>query len=106
MGRRLRIDLKSALPITFASLFFGFTPARFDLGKMGAPGCIAYANPHVVLGPLLTDFNGEWFSPPFLVPNVPSLAGTEFYNQFFVIDLRANRLGIVVSNAGKGLVGY
>ncbi|MFQ5504282.1 MAG: kelch repeat-containing protein [Planctomycetota bacterium] len=106
LGRQLWIDLKSAPPITLASLFFGFTPTRFDLGQLGAPGCTAYANPHIVVGPLLTDFNGEWYSPPFSVPNWPSLAGREFHNQFFVVDLKANRLGIVVTSAGTGLVGY
>jgi hypothetical protein len=40
------------------------------------------------------------------VPNDPNLVGAVFYNQFLLLDLQANQLGLIVSNGGKATLGY
>ena len=40
------------------------------------------------------------------IPNNPTLAGSTFYNQAWVLDAKANAFGVGTSNRGKGVIGY
>ena len=106
LGQSLRLDVTGAPRIAPGALFFSATATSFDLGQIGAPGCTAYANAHVVV-PFVTDFNGVWFNPPaFSIPNQAGLVGGMFWNQAFVADQPANRLGVIASQGWKATIGY
>jgi hypothetical protein len=40
------------------------------------------------------------------IPNNPAFEGLTFYNQAWVMDAKANALGVGTSNGGKGVIGY
>ncbi len=79
---------------------YGPTPLPFDLGGLGAPGCSVLSSGEDLR--LLTNVLGSalW---QWTIPNAP---GVSFYNQAFVFDPAANALGITVSNAGHGTIGF
>lgn len=106
-GNTFLLRVSGAPPISVGALLVSATPTAFDLGAIGAPGCTAYANPHVTL-PLLTDFNGEWRGPigGIPIPNQASLVGAGFWNQIVLGDRAANLLGIITTNGGEGIIGY
>jgi len=109
-GSSFDIHLDNAMPSSFAMLSFGTsntnsgsTPLPYSLAPHGAPNCS-------VLGALLvtvlypTDANGHGVVTVSL-PNDPSLAGFDIYDQWFCFDATANPLGITVSNAGQATIG-
>ncbi|MAE77746.1 MAG: hypothetical protein CMJ85_12865, partial [Planctomycetes bacterium] len=106
LGKSFMLGLANAPAATGGLLSFGFTPWSLDLGLIGAPGCTAHARPDI-LWPVITDWTGKWPNPtPIPVPNDPNLVGAVFYNQFLLLDLQANQLGLIVSNGGKATLGY
>ena len=106
LGKSFMLDLANAPLNTAGLLFFGFAPWSLDLGLIGAPGCIARARPDIS-GSIATDGFGKWPNPtPIPVPNDAKLVGAVFYNQFLLLDLGANQLGLIVSNGGKATIGY
>ncbi|MAE77151.1 MAG: hypothetical protein CMJ85_09805 [Planctomycetes bacterium] len=106
LGKSFLLDLANAPLNTAGLLFFGFAPWSLDLGLIGAPGCIARARPDIS-GSIVTDGFGKWPNPtPIPVPNDANLVGAAFYNQVLLLDLQANKLGLIVSNGGKATIGY
>ena len=77
-------------------------PLPFALANLGMPGC-----------DLLAAFEFSFVVPAtsgaatFTLPlcDCPNLAGLGFYQQGFVLDAGANAAGMVVSNAGAGVIG-
>lgn len=109
VGTDLRISVANLAPLWGAVLLLGASntewaglPLPVTLDPLGMPGCTAY----------ISGDSGIGFVPfaanhvvPLPIPNVPGALGTRFCNQVVQMDLRANPLGLVASNAGVGLVG-
>jgi hypothetical protein len=79
---------------------YGASPLPFGLGGLGAPGCNILSSGEDLR--LLTNVLGSalW---QWTIPNAP---GVSFYNQAFAFDPAANALGLTVSNAGHGTIGF
>ena len=73
-----------------------------SLAALGMPGCtlLVSAEQSVALQPV-----GKYLSFQLSIPNLPSLAGVNFYTQAFVIDPTANPMGLATSNAVQTTIG-
>ncbi len=106
LGREFILDLKNAPFLTATVLSIGLAPVNFDLGSLGAPGCGILNNPDLTL-PNVTNFSGVWTFPhTFSIPLDPSLSGGRLYLQVLLLDRRANRLGLTVTNGGLAVVDW
>jgi hypothetical protein len=109
LGEAFTLEL-SSLPSNAAALvLFGASrtswppfPLPLALGPYGMPGCTLFASGEAMF-PAATSGSGG--SLGFVVPNATSLVGLTFFNQAFVADPPANRLGLTVSNAGEARIG-
>jgi hypothetical protein len=88
--------------IYFRLLGTSALPVPFDLGPLGAPGCLVEVS---ALSTLLA------FAPPsglgfwgIALPGNPGYAGLTLHWQIAVLDLPANSLGVTVSNKASGTV--
>jgi hypothetical protein len=109
MGEQFTCGLDNALPIAPALLRTGFSRTTWlgfglplNLAGAGAPLCDILTSA-AINEARATDPLGS-ADLDFLIPNDPALMGGRFYQQWVVIDLRANALGIVLSNGGEGLL--
>ena len=69
----------------------------------GAPGCDVFATPDVLeLVPISATGTAN---SPITIPNSGALVGFEAFHQWAVLDIPANTLGIVMSDAGHATVG-
>jgi len=78
-------------------------PLPMDLGSVGMPGCL------LLIDPQATEFvvgSGNTATWTWQIPSAEIWFGTPFYQQVFVLDAAANPLGLTVSNAGLGQLGY
>ena len=75
-----------------------------ELGQINMPGCWLYVSGEVQI-PFTSAFATSWTWSLTLPPFV-ELLGQAFYNQAFLIEPAANGLGLVSTNAGKGIVGF
>jgi hypothetical protein len=104
LGMEFFLDVTS-LPVNaayFRLLGTSAPPAPFDLGPLGAPGCLVEITP----GSTLLAFasaagDGFW---GISLPGNPGFAGLSLYWQIAVLDLPANALGITMSNRCVGTV--
>jgi len=111
VGGSFRWTLERGPANSFALLGFGesdtmsgSTPLPYSLASLGAPGCSVQASPLVtLLSP--TDPAGAATLTATL-PNTPAAIGFQIFNQWFCFDATANALGMTVSNAGKGTIGF
>jgi subtilisin family serine protease len=104
------VILRQARPGTAAVLLFGLSvfewgtsPLPIDLAPFGAPGCLLQVEPLVAF-PVMVGQGGQG-RVVFEIPNDPAFAGALFFNQFGILDVQANPLGVVLTNTGFGLVG-
>jgi hypothetical protein len=111
LGQPFHLDLARARPHSISLLLHGPSstswhgiPLPFDLATLGAPGCQVLAAGNQV-DVLATDPSGAG-RLRFVFPVDPNLFGRAFYNQFVVYDPGANALGFVVSQGGRGTIGY
>ncbi len=74
----------------------------FDLKVLGAPGCVLLASGEAMF-PVTTSDVGT-AGQTFAIPNITSLVGLVFFNQYLISD-SANAFGIVFSNGGQGKIG-
>ncbi len=106
LGKTIQINLANApTPVSPAVLILSTsnaTPLPADLTGAGAPGCFLYVRPDFLLG--LAATNGK-ASVKLPIPNSASLLCVRFYNQFLVVDAKANKLKLTTSNYGRGLIG-
>ncbi len=106
LGKTVQINLANApTPVSPAVLILSTsnaTPLPTDLTGAGAPGCFLYVRPDFLLG--LAATNGK-ASVKLPIPNSASLLCVRFYNQFLVVDAKANKLKLTTSNYGRGLIG-
>lgn len=110
IGRSFRIDLSGALAQTAAGLILGASNTRWgsfrlplSLAPFGASGCQLLASFDLV-GGAATSASGT-ASVAIGIPNVASLVGVVFHNQWFVVDANANTLGAAWSNGGTARIG-
>ena len=97
------------LPLSAAIMAVGFSKTTSSLGALpasltplGAPGCFARVSADATLVIVGAANSAAW---NLTVPNNPSLAGVQFYNQAFAIDPTLNLLGIAVSDAAGAVIG-
>jgi hypothetical protein len=105
---RLRITNLPPTALTFLMLgfsrtsYFGRFPLPFPLDPIGMPGCTLFVSDEVVF--TVTN-QGGIATLPIAIPSAPTVPGVPFYTQAFAFDPGANPLGVIVSNAGEGVVG-
>ena len=104
IGARYPLHLTRATPSSPSVLSFGGSSLNFDLSLLGAPGCAILASsdrgsiaPH-------TDALGS-VEVSLLIPDLATLLGYTFHNQFLVLSPGANPLGIIASNGGTTEIG-
>ena len=87
----------------FSDKSWGNISLPYNLWFYGAPKCNLLASIDRI-DPTVLSSTG-FGSVKFVVPNLTSLISANFYNQWMVVDPKANALGGVFSKGGKGLVG-
>lgn len=74
-----------------------------NLKGMGMPGCLLYVS-YDFLVPINT--GGGSIHWKTIVPPDPKLLGIPFHVQAWFLDRKANPLGVGVTNAGSGVIGF
>lgn len=93
-----RLELRNGPPGSAAFVALGLTEAALPLDGFGMPGCVLHNNQEFGVQLVLLDGAGAgWFPQP--MPNIPSLAGMRFKQQWACLDSTANSLGVSMSNA-------
>ncbi len=106
LGGNFTLELKNAPLLTVTVLLVGLTPVRFDLGPLGAPGCVIVNNPDLTF-PNATNLAGVWSFPhSFPIPVDTNLIGGKVYLQVVLKDLKANPFGATVTNGGLAVVDW
>jgi hypothetical protein len=82
---------------------WGAIKLPLDLGFLGMPGCKLFVSADVSL-PLKS--NAGAARCDLAIPTVAEFVGKSFYLQGLVLDRKANRLGVALSNAGKATIGF
>ena len=110
LGETFSVVLRHAAPLSSAVLVHGSSQTSWsglalpiDLAFLGAPGCCILTDSLVNL-PVVVDANGI-VEVPYPVPQNPVFSGLGFYNQFVILDVLANALGLTMSNGGAALIG-
>ncbi len=106
IGQILNVDLASAKPTTPYFTLLGTTigsPYPLPLDAVGMPGCKLYSSILVSFAGV-TNASGA-STAPYPIPNDPTLTGLMLFHQCGVVDVGANALGLVTSNAGWFVVG-
>ncbi len=75
-----------------------------DLTPMGAPGCYA-AVASLAWWPFTTNAFGTGTFPPVAIPNRPNVIGVHFFDQSYLVDRKANALGIVPIFSSEWVIG-
>ncbi|RLB54021.1 MAG: hypothetical protein DRI90_20640 [Deltaproteobacteria bacterium] len=86
---------------TAAIFFFGAQSTKIDLTPAGMPGCTLYTLPILSLAAVAQN---NVATLTFPVSNQTSLLGATWINQALVLDTKANKPGLVTSNAMKALI--
>ncbi|MBK8979167.1 MAG: hypothetical protein IPM29_25000 [Planctomycetes bacterium] len=110
LGQQFVVQV-SNLPLNGSAFFLGFGSSSsqwpglgrlpFDLGVIGAPGCLVLCTAEVMGVGGVTGGMGSF---SFTIPNDPRLSGLAFYNQAYVPDMAANQLGLTLSNGAVGVI--
>lgn len=112
MGHSFQIHGTNLPPFQLAILTFGFgnrfagMPLPIDLGVIGLPGCDVWTSSDLDI-PFNTGLGGQ-ISYTMSPPTSPGLLNLRFRNQVIARDTGsgANWLGVVLSDAGEGVIGY
>jgi hypothetical protein len=109
LGAKFSVNLARGRPNSPAIFIVGLSKTQWgtkklpwDLVSLGAGGCNLYVSLDVELG-TKTDGSGKVVQS-FTIPNDSRLRGFKFYNQYAVGALGGNAWGVVLSNAGEGLI--
>jgi hypothetical protein len=110
IGNTFRVRLAQARPQAPVALCLGASstswaglPLPMDLGWLGGAGCSLLTAIDVVT-PVTTNSAGA-ASFSYVLPNDIYLLRGRFYNQFVITEPTVNVLGLVLSNAGAGVIG-
>ncbi|HHI78770.1 MAG TPA: hypothetical protein ENK02_02180 [Planctomycetes bacterium] len=111
LGQTFKVNLTSARKNTAAVLIFGTSKTKWiglnlplDLTFLGAKGCFLRASMDLFLVGTAVGSSGS-SSITVGIPNLTSLMGVQFHNQYFVVDPPANSFGLVFTNGGTGKIG-
>ncbi|MEM7202513.1 MAG: hypothetical protein AAF628_19735 [Planctomycetota bacterium] len=89
--------VRAAPPATIVVFLLGVTPSALPLAALGAPGCFLNINASIFF-PGGTDITGK-LGVPTPLPLVPAaLVGGTIFQQWAVVDIPANPLGVTFSN--------
>ncbi len=103
LGQNIRLRLSSAPAATTASLNLALARSSLDLAPMGAPGCTAWVLPLASLKfTTLTEGTAQLAS---VTPNDVKLVGVSLYAQWWMLDAKANGLGMIVSKGMQLTIG-
>ncbi|MFQ5504613.1 MAG: hypothetical protein ACE5F1_07445 [Planctomycetota bacterium] len=110
LGKTFDVKVSGAKPTTAAVLVIGVsntawgkTPLPFSLAPFNAPGCNLLVSYDLLKGTAVdANGNGKVTLP---VPNLPVFLGQRIHNQYFVVDLAANGMGLAWSNGGTATLG-
>ena len=98
-----------ALPGAPAACLIGLSTTRwgslalpFDLSVLGATGCRLFVSIDFV-SPRMINQNGYGTFRAYF--DDPRLPGVPFYNQWVILDARANAMALVFSDAGRAVIG-
>ena len=86
----------------FSNTNYNGLPLPLPLDAIGMPTCTLLAAPEL-LDLVVGTQTATW---SVALPATASLAGLEFFNQAFSLDPATNSLGLVASNAGRGVLGF
>jgi len=89
--------------IGFSNTTWNGSPLPFDLGTLGAPGCLLRASAEGATA-IVTDINGTAVKN-YPLPNDPSLLSIVLYEQVLALDPPANPLNFTASNSGTFTIG-
>jgi Galactose oxidase, central domain len=109
IGESLTLTVLNALPLAPTFMNFGRSKTNwgtlalpFDMRGMGAPGCQILVDPLVIV-PMQNSLGR-----PHLIVKIPNdvrLIGVTVFEQAWTIDIKANKLGLNVSDAGVARIG-
>ena len=107
LGGSYDVTLSDAVASSAAIIFTGLTDSIYNGLSLpyaipGAPGCAVIAAPDVTTF-TVTSVTGT-SSSSFAILNDPAFIGMQMYHQWAILDA-VNSIGIVVSDAGRALVG-
>ena len=104
------VNVGQALPNTAGILVLGASnskwgviPLPLGLAALGAPKCSLLVSANLMLAVAINATGGA--SVKFPIPNIKTLVGAKFYNQYIIVDPKANGLGLVFSNGGESKIG-
>ena len=110
LGGKFDVKISRAVPSSVAILFLGTSDKTWgaiklplDLTSFGAKGCSLLTGGDFLI-PVPLDKNGD-ASVQLVVPMDTKLCGAAFFNQFLIVDQKANNLGLVFTNGGKAVLG-
>lgn len=110
IGATYSVDLAQAVENSAALLFLGASNTKwgalnlpFSLAPFGAGGCSIHASGDVIVG-AATSAQGT-ASLPLSVPLDNAFCGLKVYQQYVVVDTKANNLGVVTTQAGEAIYG-
>ncbi len=104
IGTTYNLTLTDAVPSSLAVMVSGLSSTGpVGVPLPGAPGCDVYATPTAL--DLTTISATGTASSPITIPNSTVFAGIIAYHQWAILDVGANQLGIVMSDAGIATVG-
>ncbi|MGK0302658.1 MAG: hypothetical protein ACI89X_003543, partial [Planctomycetota bacterium] len=89
--------------IGMMGLGFDNLTSPISLAGLGAPGCFAYTGLAITYG-VVTDTEGT-ATVNLTMPSAELYVGAQFTTQFFIVDLMANNLGIISSDAVRTTLG-
>jgi hypothetical protein len=81
---------------------WGAVRLPLPLDSLGMPGCTLFVSGEIAI-PVVSFLGGVNLGLP--IPNDPSVLGSSFFSQAFVMDQPANVFGATASNAGEGRIG-
>ncbi len=109
LGQSFSAVLSNVAPLWGGVMYFGASDRRWGtvplptpLDQIGMNGCTLYVSGDVAL-PWLPVSSVHPFVTP--IPADPAMLNVRFFNQAFQLDIRANPLGMVGTNAGVGVIG-
>ncbi len=109
LGTVFQVDLSQAIPNRPAVAIFGFSnktlgPIKLPLDMTSpAPGCWLFQSMELLfLGSMGTGGTAKAILP---IPKDKTLTGVTFYNQWLILNPGLNKLGLLFSNGGKGVIG-
>lgn len=91
----------AVLALGLSKARWGTAPLPVGLGPFGMPGCTSHVAPDATVLLLHAGGTATW---PLSLPAAAPLVGQEFFVQAVVADPGVNAAGLVVSNAGEGVL--